>query len=72
METTIKNKAMDTKDRMKDKAMDTTDKIKQSVQDATLTTKQRIKDQFSKKMDQFKIPNTFFSGGNSRDRKSVV
>lgn len=64
METKLKSKAMDAKDRMTHKAMDTKDKMTQSVQDATLSTKERIKDQFTKKMDEFKIPKAFF-GGNS-------
>eukprot|EP00573_Skeletonema_grethae_P003719 CAMPEP_0201695236 /NCGR_PEP_ID=MMETSP0578-20130828/7261_1 /ASSEMBLY_ACC=CAM_ASM_000663 /TAXON_ID=267565 /ORGANISM="Skeletonema grethea, Strain CCMP 1804" /LENGTH=408 /DNA_ID=CAMNT_0048181053 /DNA_START=170 /DNA_END=1396 /DNA_ORIENTATION=- len=66
MEMKIKSKAMDTKDMMTNKAMDTKDKMTQSLQDATLSTKERIKDQFSKKLDEFKIPKTFFGGGSNR------
>jgi len=54
METKIKSKAMDTKDKMK-----------QSVEEATLSTKERIKDEVSKRMEHFKLPSTLFGGGSN-------
>jgi len=55
-------KEMETK--IKSKAMDTKDKMKQSVEEATLSTKERIKDEVSKRMEHFKLPSTLFGGGS--------
>mmetsp|Transcript_21097 Transcript_21097/g.42208 ORF Transcript_21097/g.42208 Transcript_21097/m.42208 type:complete len:399 (-) Transcript_21097:78-1274(-) len=55
-------KEMETK--IKSKAMDTKDKMKQSVEEATLSTKERIKDEVSKRMESFKLPSTLFGGGS--------
>eukprot|EP00986_Skeletonema_menzelii_P009971 scaffold4675_cov126-Skeletonema_menzelii.AAC.2 len=71
METKIKSKAMDAKDEMKHKVMETKYTMKQSVQDATLSTKERIKDEFSKRMDHFKIPKTFFGGSSNSNSNSA-
>eukprot|EP00984_Skeletonema_dohrnii_P007597 scaffold2773_cov119-Skeletonema_dohrnii-CCMP3373.AAC.11 len=56
-------KEMETK--IKSKAMDTKDKMKQSVEEATLSTKERIKDEVSKRMEHFKLPSTLFGGGSN-------
>mmetsp|Transcript_2345 Transcript_2345/g.4255 ORF Transcript_2345/g.4255 Transcript_2345/m.4255 type:complete len:401 (-) Transcript_2345:116-1318(-) len=55
-------KEMETK--IKSKAMDTKDKMKQSVEEATLSTKERIKDEVSKRMEHFKLPSSLFGGGS--------
>jgi len=55
-------KEMETK--IKSKAMDTKDKMKQSVEEATLSTKERIKDEVSKRMESFKLPSSLFGGGS--------
>jgi hypothetical protein len=62
-------KEMETK--IKSKAMDTKDKMKQSVQDATLSTKERIKDEVSKRMESFKLPSTLFGGGSNGNGASA-
>mmetsp|Transcript_413 Transcript_413/g.621 ORF Transcript_413/g.621 Transcript_413/m.621 type:complete len:398 (+) Transcript_413:77-1270(+) len=62
-------KEMETK--IKSKAMDTKDKMKQSVEEATLSTKERMKDEVSKRMEHFKLPSTLFGGGSNGNSASA-
>ena len=64
-------KEMETK--VKLKAIETKDKVKQSVTVATLSTKERIKGEFSKRMEHVKLPSSLLGGGkNNSTGKSVV